>query len=180
MKKSTILAAVASMVLASAANAASVKIEGETQLNNDERNGVKVEIWEGTGPVGFGVEVKQYLAETGNPSYGNIAGKIGYALPKFYGFMPVVKAEVGIQSKTTDETFYGLVAELHRPVGPFKAEVAYRYRDGINSAFVAEKRGTIGVAYDLNKKTEVGVAYHNYFKSGNDTNAVALSLVRKF
>lgn len=181
MKKSTILAAVASMVLASAANAGTIKVEGETQLNNDERTSAKVEIWEGKGPIGLGLEFKQYLAESGKPAYGNVVGKIGYALPAKYGITPVLKAEAGIQSKTTDNAFYGVIAELHRPVGPFKAEVAYRYRHNISSDFVTEKRGSVGIAYDLNKNTEVGVTYHNYFKDTvKDTNAVALSLTRKF
>ena len=180
MKKSTILAAVASMVLASAANAATVKVEGESQLNNDERNAVKVEAWDGVGPVGFGLEFKQYLSETGKQAYGNVVGKVGYALPTVYGFKPVVKAEVGIQSKTTNDEFYGVIAELHRPVGPVTVEVAYRYRDGISSNFVAEKRGTVGVAYELNKKTEVAVMYHDYFKSGKDTKSIGLALARKF
>ena len=84
-------------------------------------------------------------------------------------------------SKTTNEEFYGVIAELHRPVGPFKAEVAYRYRHNISSDFVTEKRGSIGLAYEVNKQTEIGVTYHNYFKdTSKDTNAVAISMTRKF
>ena len=181
MKKSTILAAVASLVLAGAANAGTVKVEGETQLNNDERNAVKLEAWDGKGPIGIGIEVKQYLAENGQSAYGQVSGKLGYALPAVYGFKPVVKAELGVKTTSTTNEFYGVIAELHRPVGPFKAEIAYRYRDGINSDFTAEKRGSIGLAYDLNKKTEVGLTYHNYFNNTvKDTNAIALSLTRKF
>ena len=181
MKKSTILAAVASVVLASAANAGTIKVEGETQLNNDERTSAKVEIWDGKGPIGVGLEFKQYLSETGNQAYSNIVGKVGYALPTVYGFKPVLKAEAGVQAKATNDAFYGVVAELHRPVGPFKAEVAYRYRHNISSDYATEKRGSVGLQYDLNKKTEVGVTYHNYFKdTAKDTNAVALSMTRKF
>jgi hypothetical protein len=181
MKKSAILAAVASLVFASAANAGTIKVEGETQLNNDKRTSAKVEIWEAAGPIGLGLEFKQYLAETGKPAYGNIVGKIGYALPTKYGITPVLKAEAGVQSRTTDDAFYGVIAELHKPVGPFTAEVAYRYRSNISSDFVAEKRGSVSLHYDLNKKTEVGVTYHNYFKDTvKDTNAVAISMTRKF
>jgi hypothetical protein len=181
MKKSAILAAVASLVFASAANAGTIKVEGENQLNNDKRTSAKVEIWEAAGPIGLGLEFRQYLAETGKPAYGNVVGKIGYALPTMYGVTPVLKAEAGVQTQATDNAFYGVIAELHKPVGPFKAELAYRYRSNISSNFVAEKRGSVGVAYDLNKKTEVGVTYHNYFKDTvKDTNAIAISMTRKF
>jgi hypothetical protein len=98
-----------------------------------------------------------------------------------YGFSPGVEAELGVKSEFTTDEFYGVVVRLHRPIGLFNAGVAYRYRDGINSNFVSEKRGSVGVAYPLNPNTEVGVTYHNYFKDTvKDTNAVAISMTRKF
>jgi hypothetical protein len=182
MKKTTQIAlAISALLLTSTANAATLKVEAEAQLNAGERTAVKVEAWDIKGPVGYGLEVKQHLAKDGQSAYGQVVGKVGYALSKVYGFSPGVEAELGVKSEFTTDEFYGVVVRLHRPIGLFNAGVAYRYRDGINSNFVAEKRGSVGLAYPLNPNTEVGVTYHNYFKDTvKDTNAVAISMTRKF
>ena len=181
MKKTTQIAmAISALLLAGAANAATVKVEGENQLNAGERTAVKIEAWDNKGPVGYGLEVKQYLAKDGQSAYGQVVGKVGYALPKVYGFSPGVEAELGVKSATTTDEFYGVVVGLHRPIGPFNAGIAYRYRDGINSNFAVEKRGSVGVAYPLNSDTEVGVVYHTYFRPAADTKAISVSVARKF
>jgi len=181
MKKTTQIAmAISALLLAGAANAATVKVEGENQLNAGERTAVKIEAWDNKGPVSYGLELKQYLAKDSLGAYSNVVGKVGYALPAVYGFTPVVKAELGMQSNTTNEEFYGVIAEIHRPVGPVAVEVAYRYRDGINSKFAEDKRASVGVSYPMDKKTDVGVTYHTYLKPGADTKAISLSVARKF
>jgi hypothetical protein len=181
MKKTTQIAmAISALLLAGAANAATVKVEGENQLNAGERTAAKIEAWDNKGPVSYGLEFKQYLAKDKLGAYSNVVGKVGYALPAVYGFTPVVKAEVGLQSSATNEEFYGVVAELHKPVGPVTVEVAYRYRDGINSKFTDEKRASVGVAYPLDKNTDIGATYHTYLKTGADTKAITLSVARKF
>lgn len=181
MKKTTqIVLAISALLLSGVANAATVKVEAENQLNAGERTAVKIEAWDNKGPVSYGLELKQYLAKDGQTAYGQVVGKVGYALPKVYGFSPKVKAELGAKSATTTDEFYGVVAGLQRPVGPFTAEFAYRYRDGINSNFAAEKRGSVGVAYALDKKTEVGVVYHTYFRPAADTKVIGLSVAQQF
>lgn len=183
MKKTAIVAALAASLIGTAAHAGSIKVEAESQLNKAEREAVKVEVWEGlTGPVGVGFEVKTFLAEGTNASYTNLVGKIGYALPTISGFSPVIKAEAGVKTGVGNAEFWGVGAEVQRKLtDKVTATVGYRYRDGFGDEYGSnQQRAHVGVSYGLTKNSSVGATYYNYRKDSQNTDAVALSLTKKF
>lgn len=183
MKKTAIMAALVSVMMASAAQAGSIKVEGESQTGGAKRDAVKLEVWEGlTGPVGVGFEAKTYLAEGTAGAYSQLVGKVGYALPKIAGFDPVLKGEVGVRSGAVNAEFWGANIELGRALtDKTTATVGYRYRDGFNNQFAKEQRYNVGLSYALDKHLSVGANYYRYNpQTGKDINAVGLSLAKKF
>jgi hypothetical protein len=189
MKKTTIIAALAASLMATAAHAGSIKIEGENQLNGAERQSVKIEVWEGlTGPVGVGFEVKTFVAEGNQPAASNIVGKLGYAFPEVAGFTPVLKGEVGVRTGADNAEFWGLGLDLKRPLTQkLSATVGFRHREGFNNSYANRDRILAGLEYAVAKNTSLGVTYFNYRQddvaTGNGTSrtdSLALSLTKKF
>ena len=182
MKKTAIVAALAASLMATAAQAGSIRVEGESQLNGTDREALKIEAWQGlTGPIGAGLEVKTFVADGSNPAFTNISGKLGYALPTVAGFSPVVVVEAGVRTGAGNAEFWGVGGEVQRPLTQnLRAVVGYRYRDGFNQQFATRHRAHAGVDYDINKSFAVGATYYNYRQDGQNTDAVAVSVTRKF
>ena len=183
MKKTAIVAALAASLMASAAQAGSIKVEAENQLDRGDRNTVKIEAWEGIGNIGAGIEAKTYLAEGGQGAFTDLVGKVGYAMPEFAGFVPVVKAELGVTTGAANNEFWGISGELQRKVtDKVTVGVGYRYRDSFKDGVTANeaKRAHASASYEFSKNYSLGATYYNYALTGKNIDSVAVALTKKF
>lgn len=185
MKKTAIVAALAASLMATAAHAGSIKVEGENQTTGPvDRQTLSLEAWEGVGGAfGVGAEIKTYIAEANAPAFTNLAAKIGYAFPTVAGFMPVVKAELGVTTGTANNEFWGVSAEVQRQLtDKVVVGAGYRYRENFTGTAAANeaKRAHVAASYSVSKNVALGATYYNYGVRGNNTDALSLSLTKKF
>ena len=133
------------------------------------------------GILKYGAELTVKQGEHQGALGSKFSGKIGPALPEFYGFKPAVYGELGRSlAEHNDYNFFGIGGTLsHKVYGPVNANIGYRYRKGFDTDDLRENRYNAGLSVDVTKTFSIGTNYY-WYSGKTNSDAIGVALKKTF